>query len=67
MECLRPSLAAPPEHFYWTLVHRLKHVIEGGLALAEREHAAFVTADQRLLRALSTRRLDVSIVDLRSL
>ena len=37
------------------------------LALAEREHAAFVTADQRLLRRLSMRRLDVSIVDLRTL
>jgi len=37
------------------------------LALAEREHAAFVTADQRLLRRLSTRRLDISIVDLRTL
>ena len=36
------------------------------LALAEREHAAFVTADQRLLRRLSTRRLDVSILDLRT-
>jgi len=37
------------------------------LALAEREHATFVTADQRLLRRLSTRRLDISIVDLRTL
>ena len=37
------------------------------LALAEREQAAFVTADQRLLRRLSTWRLDVSVVDLRSL
>ncbi len=36
------------------------------LALAEREHAAFVTADHRLLRRLSTRRLEVSIVDLRT-
>ena len=37
------------------------------LALAERERSAFVTADQRLLRKLSTRRLDVSVVDLRTL
>jgi predicted nucleic acid-binding protein len=37
------------------------------LALAQREHAAFVTADQRLLRRLSTRRLGISIVDLRAL
>lgn len=37
------------------------------LALAEREHAAVVTADQRLLRRLSARRLNVSIVDVRSL
>ena len=36
------------------------------LALAEREHARFVTADHRLLRRLSTRRLDVAIVDLRT-
>ena len=33
----------------------------------EREDAAFVTADQRLLRRLSMRKLDVSIVDLRTL
>jgi predicted nucleic acid-binding protein len=37
------------------------------IALAEREDAALVTADQRLLRRLSMRRLDVSIVDLRTL
>lgn len=37
------------------------------LALAERERAVFVTADHRLLRTLSGRRLDVSIVDLRTL
>ncbi len=37
------------------------------LALAEREGATFVTADQRLLRRLSTRRLDVEIADLRAL
>ena len=37
------------------------------LALAEREGASFVTADQRLLRRLSSRRLVVSIVDLRSI
>lgn len=37
------------------------------LALAEREQAAFVTADQRLLRRVSTRKLRVSVVDLRTL
>ena len=37
------------------------------LALAERERAALVTADQRLLRRLATRRLGVSVVDLRTL
>lgn len=37
------------------------------LALAQQEHAGFVTADQRLLRRLSTRRLDLSLVDLRTL
>lgn len=36
------------------------------LALAERERAALVTADQRLLRRLSTRPLGVSVVDLRT-
>jgi predicted nucleic acid-binding protein len=36
------------------------------VALAEREHAAFVTADHRLLRR-SLRKVDVSIVDLRTL
>ena len=36
------------------------------LALAEREHAAFVTADHRLLRR-SLRKVDVSIVDLRTM
>jgi len=37
------------------------------LALAEREHAAFVTPDQHLLRRLSRRRFDISIIDLRTL
>ena len=37
------------------------------LALAERERAALVTADQRLLRRLSLRRLGVSVADLRTL
>jgi len=37
------------------------------LALAEREHATFVTADSRLLRRLSTRKLGVSVVDVRAL
>ena len=37
------------------------------LALAERERARFVTADQRLLRRLSSRTLNISLVDLRTL
>jgi predicted nucleic acid-binding protein len=37
------------------------------LALAERDHAALVTADQRLLRTLSARKFDVPAVDLRTL
>jgi len=37
------------------------------LALADRERASFVTADQGLLRRLSRRRLDISIIDLRTL
>ena len=36
------------------------------LALAEREHAALVTADHRLLRRPSARKLGVSVVDLRT-
>ena len=37
------------------------------LALAEREQTALVTADQRLLRRLSSRRFSVSVVDLRTI
>lgn len=37
------------------------------LALAEREQTALVTADQRLLRRLSSRRFGVSVVDLRTI
>ena len=37
------------------------------LALAEREDIALVTADQRFLRRLSSRRLGVSVVDLRTI
>jgi predicted nucleic acid-binding protein len=36
------------------------------LALAEREHAAVVTADVRLLRRVAARKLAVSVVDLRT-
>jgi predicted nucleic acid-binding protein len=36
------------------------------LALAEREQAVLVTADQRLLRRLSARKLGISVVDLRT-
>jgi predicted nucleic acid-binding protein len=37
------------------------------LALAERERAAFVTADDRLLRRLAARKIGASVVDLRTL
>ena len=37
------------------------------LALAEREQTTLVTADQRLLRRLSSRRFGVSVVDLRTI
>lgn len=37
------------------------------LALAEREQAALVTADQRLLRRLTSRKLGVSVIDLRTI
>ena len=37
------------------------------LALAEREHIALVTADQRLLRRLSSRKFGVSVVDVRTI
>jgi predicted nucleic acid-binding protein len=51
------------------LARRLGHPVYDCvyLALAEREGAALVTADQRLLRRLSMRKLDVAIVDLRTL
>ena len=51
------------------LARRLGHPVYDCvyLALAEREHARFVTADQRLLRRLSTRKLAAAIVDVRSL
>jgi len=47
------------------LDHPVYHCVY--LALAEREHATFVTADSRLLRRLSTRKLGVSVVDVRAL
>lgn len=37
------------------------------LALAERERVPLVTADQRLLRRLSSRKVGVSVVDLRTI
>jgi predicted nucleic acid-binding protein len=48
---------------------RLQHPVDDCvyLALAEFEHAAFVTADHRLLRRLATAKLGVSVVDLRTL
>jgi predicted nucleic acid-binding protein len=51
------------------LARRLNHPVFDCtyLALAERERATFVTADQRLLRTLSTRRLEIAPADLRAL
>jgi predicted nucleic acid-binding protein len=51
------------------LARRLDHSVYDCVyvALAEREEATLVTADQRLLRRLSPRRLDIAIADLRSL
>jgi predicted nucleic acid-binding protein len=51
------------------LARRLGHPVYDCvyLALAERDHAALVTADQRLLRTLSARKFDVPAVDLRTL
>jgi predicted nucleic acid-binding protein len=51
------------------MARRLDHPVYdcAYLALAEREQAAFVTADQRLLRRLATRKLSVSVIDLRTL
>ena len=64
---LRPTAPLLPRAM--DLARRLGHPVYDCvyLALAEREDAAFVTADQRLLRRLSMRKLDVSIVDLRTL
>ena len=64
---LRPTAPLLPRAM--DLARRLGHPVNDCvyLALAEREDAAFVTADQRLLRRLSMRKLDVSIVDLRTL
>ena len=51
------------------LARRLDHPVYDCvyLALAEREKASFVTADQRLLRRLSARKLEIAVTDLRSL
>lgn len=51
------------------VARRLDHPVSDCvyLALAEREHAALVTADHRLLRRLSARKLGVSVVDLRTI
>jgi len=63
---LRPTAPLLPRAM--DVARRLGHPVYDCvyLALAEREHARFVTADHRLLRRLSTRRLDVAIVDLRT-
>lgn len=51
------------------LARRLGHPVYDCvyLALAEREEATLVTADQRLLRRLSARKLEIAVADLRSL
>lgn len=63
---LRPS--GPLLPLAMEVARRLDHPVYDCvyLALAEREHAAFVTADLRLLRRLSARKLGVSVVDLRT-
>ena len=64
---LRPTVPLLPRAT--DMARRLGHPVYDCvyLALAEREDTAFVTADHRLLRRLSARKLDVSIVDLRTL
>ncbi len=64
---VRPTAPLVPRAM--EMARRLQHPVYDCVyvALAEREHAAFVTADERLLRALSARKLDVSVVDLRTL
>jgi predicted nucleic acid-binding protein len=51
------------------LARRLSHPVSDCvyLALAERERARFVTADQRLLRRAVSLRAGATLVDLRSL
>ena len=51
------------------LARRLGHPVYDCvyLALAEREEATLVTVDQRLLRRLSARKLEIAVADLRSL
>jgi predicted nucleic acid-binding protein len=50
------------------MARRLAHPVDDCvyLALAERERAALVTADERLPRAAAARRLGVAVVDLRA-
>ncbi len=50
------------------IARRLNHPVYDCvyLALADREHASFVTADRRLLRRIPTRTLQVAVVDLRT-
>ena len=50
------------------LARRLGHPVYDCvyLTLAEREHATFVTADERLLRRLSGRRIGATVADLRT-
>ena len=62
---LRPTPPLVPRAM--DLARRLGHPVYDCvyLALAEREHATFVTADQRLLRRLSVRKLAVGVVDVR--
>ena len=64
---LRPAAPLLPRAM--DVARRLSHPVYDCvyLALAERERAALVTADHRLLRRLSARKLGVSVVDLRTL
>ena len=64
---LRPTAPLLPRAM--VVARRLDHPVYDCvyLALAERERAALVTADHRLLRRLSARKLGIPVVDLRTL
>ena len=63
---LRPTAPLLPRAMQ--VARRLSHPVYDCvyLALAEAEHASFVTADRRLLRRISARTLPLRVVDLRT-